>query len=337
MIEAIFRSVKNKEDLFSKLEMVYTSDRRKLHLKTIFLDLTDDFIENKLFFLKNIDVEERGIKIRYDLLDEDLIRLRFYRARRYGKRIDASAILYLIDNKNGIIFLTNELTEGNFIQKSLLKLMHPLWRRIIFTESLLMKIEDVLNKEFDISHISHSYDGFDKKRNKWRYVSLEIPIGVPPLKLRIFQDGTIGIMTGSINDFLTIFSNAITAQRNENKSKYDIQPITFSVMGSPQGKVLELEFEAPLIKEEFNQIIDSLSKDLEERFLSTTIHSGNPFLHLNVFDPKTGSLFVLIAVRNIIRISADQNFDNTSLTALIESIHSCVGTPWHIKPLSVST
>ena len=55
----------------------------------------------------------------------------------------------------------------------------------------------------------------------------------------------------------------------------------------------------------------------------------------NIFDPKTGSLFVLVAVRNIIRISTSNNFSVTSLRALIESIHSSVGKPQEIKPVPI--
>jgi len=335
MIEIILKSVKNKSEFFSQLEKVYTSDRRKLHLKCIFLDLTPDFIKQKTEIFKKNLTRERSTQFNYEFLDEDLIRIYFHRAYRYGRIIDSPAILYIIDEQSAVIFFTKKLSDNDIIQKNLLKLMYPFWRRIIITEAILDKIEKILAEEFNISHIKPHYTGWEKKRKRWTYVSLEIPLGPQYLKLRIFQDGTIGLMSGSLNNFLTLFSKAIYIQKTETESIYKIQPIKFSQIGILQGQSLELKFDEPFLKEEFNQIVSSLSKDLEERFISTTIHSGNPLLQLNIFDPITGSLFVLIAVKNIIRISASRGFNITSLRALIESIHSCIGNPIDINPVSV--
>ncbi|MFX0087642.1 MAG: hypothetical protein ACFFAU_18475 [Candidatus Hodarchaeota archaeon] len=335
MIEIILKSVKNKSEFFSQLEKVYTSDRRKVHLKCIFLDLTSDFVDEKVtIFEKNL-TKDGSTQFKYEFLDDDIIRIRFHRAIRYGRRIDSTAIFYLIDEKNAAIFFTKKLDDNKVIQKNLLKLMYPFWRRIIITGDILTEIEKILNREFEITHVIPRYDGWEDIRERWKYVSLDIPLGPLGLKLRIFQDGTVGLMTGSINNFLSLFSKAILNQKNETKSIYKIKPIKFSNIGIPEGQSLQLEFTEPFLEEELHQIIDFLSKDFEERFHSTTIHGGNPFLQLNIFDPKTGSLFVLIAIRNIIRISASNNFSVTSLRALIDSIHSSVGKPKYIKPVPV--
>jgi len=327
LLETILKTVKDSNHLFMKLEEIYTSDKRKVHLKCVFLELQDSFAENKLGLLNEFLNREDSINLSFtsESLDDKTIRIRCYRSIQFGIKVDSSIIFYMISNKIGVIFFSSELDKSKIPQKYLLGMLYPLWRRIVIDDDILNKLQ-FLSRSLD-----RKFDGFIEKRKIWEYVGLKIAFGSSILAIRVFNNGTIGFLSGSIYSFLNLFSKAIYETEKEKDKNYSFSPLEYSAFGLPSGTPLKMKYQEKFSTDEMDEILNNISTDPEKRFFSTIIHTGNPFLQLNVVDPSTGSFFLLAVIKDTIQISSPEKYDLSSLKALTGLLYQVVGAPTHVS------
>ncbi|MHA1974386.1 MAG: hypothetical protein ACTSW1_15415 [Candidatus Hodarchaeales archaeon] len=338
MIEEFLRDIKDSSDFFTKMDAMYTSSNRRYirHLKCIFLELSHDFTNQKHNILSKTLANDGDIKFKFKILDDSLIRIHFHRLIRFGKKIDSNTLLYIINDNYAAIFFSRELDSGKLLQRNLLRKMYPFWRRIVLTKRILNTLIQIAKKD-SVSSIDRQpvYQQWEEKRKKWRYASLKIPLRPYELNVRVADDGTIGLQFGSIRDLLQLFMEAIVTEGGKSDLDYTLEPMNYSDFGIPKGEAIHMVFSEAFSQAELYELTNSFSQDLEERFLITTLHSGNPFLQLNIMEPITGSVFLFMAIEDEIRIIPTSKYNISSLKALVESLFSSTGFPDKIEKIKV--
>jgi len=181
--------------------------------------------------------------------------------------------------------------------------------------SIITEYETYRRWEKEPTNFSKQISKKIEKDHRGRWSNIKLQFGNKGksgwLKVRLYSVGALTIYSGEFNDIFTrLIINYIregidTNEYFSNKERYLEDS---KVILTP----IEIKFEEDL---ETKQLI-SLKKNISNKYLTSVVFSGNPFLLMQVIDKRDGSSYDFYAYKNKIQIVPLVKATSNSLTNL---------------------
>jgi len=331
-------------DLYGLIEERYLYNIAKhaltVGISTCLVDINDENLKKTLLFRKvTFDIKKITERLYYVRLGKDLI-LDYYLIKD-GETRDKSRTFYLFisdDNRARTILHTFFRNAKPYFESSLIS------QQDIFdiidefaesTQTKLLFVDGTLKMPGETRRIwKKKPQAYDRElltriasENRGRWSSIAVQTEDNRMKFRVYEEGFVTLHYGSYKQLYTYVVLPLLRKIDEKSSIF--REVEKNAPFDSSLKIIQLTYATEIDKETLFQIKDLLST----KYISSVLHAGNPYLHMELIDRKDFSNLALFASGNKIEIIPGRGVTFSTLIEIVALLLDILPTlQIHIKP-----
>jgi hypothetical protein len=345
---SIFREkVSSLNELYELVEETYSHNLAK-HALTVGISTCPTDIQNEnllktlLFRKVTFDIKQITKMLYHVKLGKDLI-LNYYLIKD-GKTHDESRTFYLFlsdDNRARTVLHTFFRNAKPYFENSLIP-QHDMFDVIDefaeSTQTKLLFVDGTLKMPGETRRIWKKrpipYDReLLKKRafeNNGRWSSIVVQTGDNSMKFRIYEEGFVTLYHGSYKLLYMYVIRSLLRKIDENSKMF--REVEQNAPSDSKLKIVQLTYPTEIDRGTLFQIRDTLST----RYVTSVLHAGNPYLHMELIDRKDFSNLALFASGNKIELIPGRKITLSTLVEIVALLLDILPTlQISIKPAGV--